>query len=147
MALNFGGLLSFGASALGITLPGANGGQQPAAPLPPPGQAVGGTPIGGGVITPGAPTVIGLILDGSGDAAVRTASRMARVGKRQLLQTLVAMDVGSGGRAFTSTEKMFVSNEIEKIFKPKPRSTIPKSLKRTVAQINWMRKNLRGLFK
>jgi len=148
MGLNFGGLLSFGASALGITLPAANGGSPQAAPLRPAGgQQVGMTPVGGGVITPGAPTIIGLILDGSGDAAVRTAARMARVGKKQLLETLVAMDIASGNRAFTGTEKIFVSNEIEKIFKPRRRSTISRSLRRTVAQLNWMKKNLRGFFK
>jgi len=98
-------------------------------------------------VSPGAPGVIALILGGSGDAAVRAAARSARVGKKQLLETLVAMDMSTRGGAFAPNERMFISNEIEKIFKQRPRRTIPKSLSRTVKQINWIKKNLRGLFK
>jgi len=99
-----------------------------------------------GILTPGAPAIIALILSGSGDATVRTAARTARVGKKQLLESLVAMDEMSAGRAFSPSDKMFVSNEIEKIFKPRRRSAIPKTLKRSVMQIKWLQKNLRSLF-
>jgi len=97
-------------------------------------------------ISPGGPAIIGMILGGSGDAAVRVAARSARIGKKQLLETLVAMDTMTGGRAFAPNERMFISNEIEKIFKPRRRSAIPKTLKRSVMQIKWLQKNLRSLF-
>jgi len=96
-------------------------------------------------VTPGAPAIIALILSGAGDAAVRVAARTARVGKKALMETLVAMEMLSGGRAFSVSDKMFISNEIEKIFKPRRRSTIPKSLRRSIKQIKWIRKNLKGV--
>jgi len=111
------------------------------------GQAVGLTPPGGGSRTPGAAVIIDMILDGAGDAAVRAAARMARVGKRDMLETLVAIDIMGGGAAFTPTQKMFVSNEIEKIFKPRRRPIIPKSLRRTMKQIKFLKKELGPLLR
>lgn len=140
MALDLGGIFGAVTAILSpaITTPAA-----PMVGVSPNGQRrVGLTPAGGGVITPGATGVIDLILDGAGDATVRAAARMARVGKRALLETLVAMDVMSGGRAFEGTQKQFLSNEIEKIFKPRRRSAIPKNLRRMVKQFNFLRKEL-----
>lgn len=105
-------------------------------------QRIGVTPVGGGAIAVGAPQIIDMILDGAGDAAVRAAARMARIGKRDMLETLVALDLMAGGAAFTPTQKMFVSNEIEKIFKPRRRSAIPKNLRRMVKQFIFLRKEL-----
>jgi len=107
-------------------------------------MAVGGP---GGTIDSRAIPIISMILDGMNDSAVRSAARNAGVGKKALISTLMGLDMASQGQAFTGTQKMFLSNEIEKIFKPRPRSTIPKSLRRTVKQINWMKKNLRSVFK
>jgi len=144
MALNFGGILGAVTSLFG------DDGIKAATPIQriSPSRLV--TASGQGSIppvTPGAPGLIALILSGAGDAAVRVAARTARVGKKQLLETLVAMTMLSDDRAFSTSDKMFISNEIEKIFKPRRRRTIPASLKRSVAQINWIKKNLRGLFK
>jgi len=111
------------------------------------GPGVGLTPAGGGTIAIGAPAVIEMILDGAGDAAVRQAARMARVGKKGMLETLVAMDIFTGGQTFTPTQKMFVSNEIEKIFKPRRRPIIPKSLRRTMKQIKFLKKELGPLIR
>jgi len=98
-------------------------------------------------VTPGAPGIIAMILSGVGDAGVRVAARTARVGKKQIIETLIAMDEMSGGQAFSPTDKMFISSEIEKIFKRRRRPTVPKSLQRSVKQIIWIKKNLRGVFK
>lgn len=142
MALDLGGI--FGAIQA-ITAPaGVRPGPQVGVS---PNGRVGVTPVGGGRIAVGAPAIIDMILDGAGDAAVRAAARMARVGKRDMLETLVALDVMSGGVAFTPTQKMFVSNEIEKIFKPRPRRAISKGLRRTVKQIRFLKKELGPLLR
>jgi len=145
MGLDFGGLLSFGASALGFSTPAVaaapvqlgvtqGGGQQMAT-----GQAMGG-PIDQRAIP-----IISMILDGMNDSAVRQAARSVGVGKKKMIETLTGIDFATEGQAFTGVQKMFLSNEIEKIWKPRRRSTIPKSLKRSIAQIKWIKKNLKGV--
>ena len=142
MGLDFGGLLSFGASALGFTAPApspvqtgvAQGGQGMAT-----GQGMGG-PIDQRAIP-----IISMILDGMNDSAVRVAARSVGVTKKKMIDTLTGIDFATEGQAFTGVQKMFLSNEIEKIWKPRRRSTIPKSLKRSIAQIKWIKKNLKGV--
>jgi len=145
----FADLAGFGLQQIGINLPsvapspvqtGVSPGGQGAAMAP--GQAVGGGPIDQRAIP-----IISMILDGMNDSAVRSAARSVGVGKKKMIDTLTGIDFATEGQAFTGVQKMFLSNEIEKIWKPRRRSTIPKSLKRTVAQLNWMKKNLRGFFK
>ena len=152
MALDLGGILGavgaiFGPTAPLVGAPAAvapaimtgvsgNGGQQLSA-----GQGMGG-PINSAAIP-----IISMILDGMNDSAIRTAARTARVGKKAMIETLTGLDVMSGGAAFTGVQKMFLSNEIEKIFKPRRRSAIPKSLRRTVKMIGFLRKELRPILK
>ncbi len=139
MALDLGGIFGAVTSILSpaLTRPAPMVGVSPNGQ-----QRVGLTPVGGGGVVVGAGGVIEMILDGAGDATVRAAARMARVGKRDLLDTLVAIDITTGGAALTGSQKMFLSNEIEKIFKPRRRSAIPKNLRRMVKQFIFLRKEL-----
>jgi len=150
MGLNFGGFLGAATALFGTPQPAiappitptimtgvsANGGQQLAT-----GQGMGG-PVTGAAIP-----IISMILDGMNDSAIRSAARTARVGKKIMIETLTGLDVMSGGAAFTGVQKMFLSNEIEKIFKPRRRSIIPKSLRRSVKQIRFLKKELGPLLK
>ncbi len=100
----------------------------------------------GGPIDPAAIPIISMILDGMNDSAIRSAARQARVGKTKMIQTLTGLDFASEGQAFTGVQKMFLSNEVEKIFRTKRRPIIPKSLRRNIKQIQFMKKELRFLF-
>jgi len=122
-----------GTQDLGMLVPGGNG--QVTAP-------------GGGQITPAAIPVINLLMDGASDAMVRTAASRARVSKAMLFDTLQGLDIvgGAGTRAFTPLEKIAISDQIERIFKPRRRGPISKGLRRTIKQIKFLRKELKPLF-
>jgi len=142
MALDLGGILGFASGLLG----GGDGLTPSAGPKPMPSRLITGT-RGDAARAEGAMGILALILDGMNDSAVRAAARTARVGKKDLIDTLVRIDQVTNGTALTGVQKMFLSNEIEKIFKPRRRSVVPKSLKRSIKQIEWIKKNLKGVFR
>jgi len=147
MALNLGGIL--GAIATEV-LPAIFAGDDGDVKRPAVTRArMAVTAPGGGQITPGAVGILDLIMDGASDSMVRVAARRARVGKTELFETLQAIDVigGPGSRAFTPLEKVAVSDQIEKIFRPRPRRAISKGLRRMVKQIQFIKKEFRPIFK
>jgi len=103
---------------------------------------------GGGLVTADALGVLNLIMDGASDAMVRSAASRARVSKRMLFDTLQGLDlIAVGGRAFTPMEKIAISDQIERIFKPRRRPAISKQFRRLIKQVQFLRKELRPLFK
>lgn len=152
MALDLGGILGAAASIFG---PAGLPSVPPAAITP--AIMTGVSPQAGGMIAsgqgmggpidPNAIPIISMILDGMNDSAIRVAARTARVGKKKLIETLTGLDFATEGQAFTGVQKMFLSNEIEKIFKPRRRSIIPKSLRRSVKMLTFLRKELRPILK
>jgi len=93
-------------------------------------------------LKPGAIQVLRMIGEGSSDSMVRTAARELRVGKKDLFQALIAINFLGRG-ALTRSDRMFISNEIEKIFRRRRTPVISRSVKRDVKRMEFWMKTVR----
>jgi len=83
---------------------------------------------------------------GAADATLRGLASQMRIGKRVIIAAL--MNIGQIGKdTLQPAEKILISNEIERIFKARRRGVIPKSLKRAVKMLTFLKKELRPLLK
>jgi len=90
-------------------------------------------------LKPGAIQVLRMIGEGSGDAQVRQAGRDLQVGKKDLFQALTTINFLGRG-VLTRMERIAISDQIEKIFRPRRRGAISKSMKRTAKQMEFFMK-------
>jgi len=83
---------------------------------------------------------------GAADATLRTLARDMRIGEKIIIAVL--MRIGQiGADTLQPAEKVLISNEIERIFKARRRGIIPKSLKRAVKMLLFLKKELRPILK
>lgn len=90
-------------------------------------------------LKPTAVSVLRLIAAGAGDSQVRTVARQAGVSKTDLFNALTAVEI-MGDTGLSRLERIAISDQIERIFRPKHRPVISKGLKRTMKQMEFMMK-------
>jgi len=84
-------------------------------------------------------SVLRLIAAGAGDSQVRVAARKAQVSKTDLFDALTAIEV-MGKSMLSRLERIAISDQIDRIFRKRPRPIISKGLKRTMKQMEFMMK-------
>jgi len=84
-------------------------------------------------------SVLRLIAAGAGDSQVRTAARKAQVSKTDLFDALTAIET-MGKSNLSRLERIAISDQIDRIFRPRRRPIISKGLKRTMKQMEFMMK-------
>jgi len=155
MAFDLGGFLGGvavqGLSALGL---GGNGDETPTSTPSGVTQQVvtAGLPSGGRTdftdlvqasqnreLKPGAIPILRLLGLGASDGQVRQAARQARVSKTDLFNALTTIEA-LGGTGLSRLERIAISDQIEKIFRPRPRPVISKTMKRTAKQMEFFMK-------
>ena len=144
MAFGLGGFLGdITTQALGLLTNGADD-----ASTAPATAVVAGIPNnggnGGGFLSqlpakPTAVSVLRLIAAGAGDSQVRVAARKAQVSKTDLFDALTAIEV-MGKTDLSRLERIAISDQIDRIFRPRRRPVISKGLKRTMKQMEFMMK-------
>jgi len=90
-------------------------------------------------LKPGAIEVLRLLGSGASDSQVRQAARDADVSKKSLFQALTTINFLGRG-VLTRLERIAMSDQIERIFRPKRRPVISKQMKRTAKQMEFFMK-------
>jgi len=88
---------------------------------------------------PNAVSILRIIAAGAGDSQVRTAARKAQISKTDLFDALTAIEV-MGASELSRLERIAISDQIDRIFRPRKRPIISKGLKRTMKQMEFMMK-------
>lgn len=99
----------------------------------------GGNFLSKAPLNPTSISVLRLIAAGAGDSQVRTVARQAGVSKTDLFNALTAVEI-MGDTGLSRLERIAISDQIERIFRPRPRPVISRGLKRTMKQMEFMMK-------